>query len=67
MLDAWATRWRRLSNSRPLTWAACPLLPSLSVSQLASSLTGWMGLSAAEQQLVLPNLANFGSGPTLFG
>ncbi len=43
------------------------LLPSLSVSQLASSLTGWMGLSATEQQLVLPNLANFGTGPALFG
>lgn len=43
------------------------LLPSLSVSQLASSLTGWMGLSAAEQQIVLPNLGNFGAGPALFG
>lgn len=43
------------------------LLPSLGVTQLASSLTGWMGLSTAEQQIVLPNLGNFGPGPALFG
>lgn len=43
------------------------LLPSLGVTQLASSLTGWMGLSASEQQVVLPNLPSFSAGPALFG
>lgn len=42
------------------------LLPTTSVTQLASSLSGWMGLSAAEQQLVLPTLPNFSAGPALF-
>lgn len=42
------------------------LLPSISVSQLAASLGGWMGLSASEQIQVLPNLGNFGQGPALF-
>lgn len=42
------------------------LLPSISVSQLAASLGGWMGLSASEQVQVLPNLGNFGQGPALF-
>lgn len=42
------------------------LLPSMAVTQLASSLSGWMGLSGTEQQLVLPNLSSFGAGPALF-
>lgn len=42
------------------------LLPTTSVTQLAGSLSGWMGLSAAEQQLVLPNLSSFSAGPALF-
>lgn len=42
------------------------LLPAISVSQLAASLGGWMGLSASEQLQVLPNLGNFGQGPALF-
>jgi len=42
------------------------LLPTLGVSQLAGSLAGWMGLNATEQQMVLPNLASFGAGPSLF-
>lgn len=41
------------------------LLPSTSVSQLAARLGAWMGLSNTELQLVLPNLVNFGPGPTL--
>ncbi len=43
------------------------LLPSTSVTQLASSLGEWMGLSLSERQMVLPNLSNFGAGPALFG
>ncbi|RZI85844.1 MAG: DUF1501 domain-containing protein [Rubrivivax sp.] len=42
------------------------LLPGLAVTQLAASLSGWMGLSATEQQYVLPNLAKFTRGPSLF-
>ncbi|OYV00001.1 MAG: Tat pathway signal protein [Burkholderiales bacterium PBB5] len=42
------------------------LLPSTSVTQLASSLGGWMGLSAAERLTVLPTLGNFSAGPALF-
>ncbi|MDR7334840.1 DUF1501 domain-containing protein [Roseateles asaccharophilus] len=42
------------------------LLPTMGVTQLASSLAGWMGLSVAERQLVLPNLSSFGAGPALF-
>lgn len=43
------------------------LLPGISVTQLASSLGGWMGLTTAERQIALPNLSNFGAGPVLFG
>jgi uncharacterized protein (DUF1501 family) len=39
------------------------LLPSTSVTQLAADLTGWMGLTRAEQELVLPGLTNFSSTP----
>ncbi len=42
------------------------LLPSMAVTQLAASLAGWMGLSASEQQFVLPTLNNFGAPPSLF-
>jgi uncharacterized protein (DUF1501 family) len=43
------------------------LLPNTSVTQLAGTLAGWMGLSTSERQLVLPNLSNFGAGPAVFG
>jgi len=43
------------------------LLPSIGVTQLASSLGTWMGLSLTERQIVLPNLSNFDAGPTIFG
>jgi uncharacterized protein (DUF1501 family) len=39
------------------------LLPSTGVTQLAGRLAGWMGLSAAEQSFVLPNLGAFAAGP----
>ena len=39
------------------------LLPSTGVTQLAGRLGGWMGLSAAEQAFVLPNLGAFAPGP----
>ncbi|MCA0240451.1 MAG: DUF1501 domain-containing protein [Proteobacteria bacterium] len=37
------------------------LLPSTSVTQLAATLGGWLGLSASEQATVLPGLGNFPS------
>ena len=40
------------------------LLPSTGVTQLAARLGGWMGLSAAEQAWVLPNLAAFPAAPS---
>ncbi|MGM9484251.1 DUF1501 domain-containing protein [Roseateles sp. NT4] len=43
------------------------MMPTTSVTSLASMLGGWMGLSVAERQLVLPNLSNFGAGPAIFG
>lgn len=43
------------------------LLPSTGVTQLAGTLGAWMGLTSTERQLVLPNLSNFGPGPSLFG
>ncbi|MFG6468787.1 DUF1501 domain-containing protein [Roseateles sp. BYS87W] len=42
------------------------LLPTTSVTQLAASLGGWMGLTTAEQSSVLSNLASFGASPPLF-
>jgi uncharacterized protein (DUF1501 family) len=39
------------------------LLPSTAVTQLASRLAGWMGLSATEQAWVLPNLGAFPAAP----
>ena len=39
------------------------LLPSTAVTQLAARLAGWMGLSAAEQAWVLPNLGAFPAAP----
>ena len=35
------------------------LLPSISVEQYAATLGQWMGLTAADQRSVLPNLANW--------
>ncbi|WP_418320785.1 DUF1501 domain-containing protein [Piscinibacter sakaiensis] len=37
------------------------LLPGISVAELAGNLGGWMGLSRAEQEMVLPDLAAFGA------
>ena len=37
-------------------------LPSTSVTQMAGTLAGWMGLSAAEIPYVLPNVGNFAPG-----
>ncbi len=42
------------------------LLPSTGVTQLAATLGGWMGLSSAEQALVLPNLGAFPAAPLGF-
>jgi uncharacterized protein (DUF1501 family) len=42
------------------------LLPSTSVTELAATLGGWMGLSRAEQGIVLPGLANFPAAPLGF-
>ncbi len=42
------------------------LLPGTSVTQLAASLGGWMGLSNSELALALPNLGNFSGRPALF-
>lgn len=39
------------------------LLPSTGVTQLASRLAGWMGLSPTEQAWVLPNLGAFPAAP----
>ena len=41
------------------------LLPSTSVTELAATLGGWMGLNNAELAQVLPNLGNF--SPTRLG
>jgi len=38
------------------------LLPSTSVTEYAAGLARWMGLSATEQAMVLPNLGNFSGG-----
>ena len=35
------------------------LLPTTSVDQLAATFATWMGLSASELSLVVPNIANF--------
>ena len=39
------------------------LLPTTSVSQMAASMSAWMGLTATEQLQVLPTLANFSGTP----
>lgn len=69
-----AVKGRQIFGSFPVTALGTAndigsgrLLPSMGVTQLAASLGGWMGLSTTEQQLVLPNLANFGTAPALFG
>ena len=40
-------------------------IPTLSVDQYAATLLAWFGASAAQQDSVLPNLANFGAARTL--
>lgn len=35
------------------------IIPKTSVTQFGATLANWMGLTAAEQQLILPNLTNF--------
>lgn len=69
-----AVRGKRIVGNFPVTALGTEtdvgsgrLLPTMGVTQLASSLSGWMGLSSTEQQLVLPNLSSFGAGPALFG
>jgi len=69
-----AVRGRQILGNFPATAlgtstdiGAGRLLPTMGVTQLASSLAGWMGLNASEQQIVLPNLGSFGAGPALFG
>jgi len=42
------------------------LLPSTSVTEYAAGLARWMGLSATEQAMVLPNLGNFSGGASGF-
>ena len=42
------------------------LLPSVSVTELAANLGGWMGLSRSELALVLPNLGAFSATPLGF-
>jgi len=68
-----AVRGRQILGNVPVTAlgtstdiGAGRLLPTMGVTQLASSLAGWMGLNASEQQVVLPNLGSFGAGPALF-
>jgi len=36
------------------------IIPEISVTQYGATLANWMGLSAAEQNQILPNLSNFG-------
>ena len=61
-----SVRGRQVHGQIPLAALGTPedlghgrLLPTVSVSQLAANLGAWMGLSASEQQMVLPNLRNF--------
>lgn len=68
-----AVRGRQILGNFPVTALGTDtdvgsgrLLPTTSVTQLASSLSGWMGLSSTEQQVVLPNLGSFAGGPRLF-
>ncbi len=69
-----AVRGRQIFGNVPITALGTStdigsgrLLPTLGVAQLASSLSSWMGLSASEQQSVLPSLSSFGPAPALFG
>lgn len=68
-----AVRGRNIHGSFPTTALGTAedlgsgrLLPSTSVSELAASLAGWMGLTPAEQAFVLPNLGNFTRRLALF-
>ncbi len=48
-----------LANNGPDDVGQGRLLPTTSVEQFGATLAGWFGVSAADQMLVLPNLANF--------
>ncbi len=48
-----------LANNGPDDVGQGRLLPTQSVEQMGATLGGWFGVSATDQQLVLPNLANF--------
>jgi uncharacterized protein (DUF1501 family) len=48
-----------LGNNGPDDVGQGRLLPTTSVEQLGATLANWMGVSASDQLLVLPNLANF--------
>jgi uncharacterized protein (DUF1501 family) len=68
-----AVRGREIYGTFPVSAIGSPddvgsgrLLPSTSVTQMAGSLAGWMGLSSTEQAYVLPNLGNFSAGPLGF-
>ena len=61
-----AVRGRQMAGTFPVTALGTStdigsgrLLPSTSVTQLAANLGGWMGLTPAEQLMVLPNLGAF--------
>jgi uncharacterized protein (DUF1501 family) len=65
-----AVRGREIYGRMPITALGTAddvgsgrLLPSTGVTQLAARLGGWMGLSAAEQAWVLPNLGAFPAAP----
>lgn len=68
-----AVRGREIYGTFPITAAGTAddvgsgrLLPSTSVTQFAAALGGWMGLTAAEQALVLPGLTSFPAAPIGF-
>ncbi len=48
-----------LANNGPDDVGQGRLLPAISVDQFGATLATWFGVSATEQALVLPNLANF--------
>ena len=48
-----------LANNGPDDVGQGRLLPTTSVDQLGATLATWFGVSAADQAIVLPNLANY--------